>query len=98
MARLGPSAIDFIGYYSSAVDAAVAFALAHRARNEFASTIAADSSYVRGALAVDHITLATALSADDPLAACAEHGDDMSMAAIAGGRDFDEMFFADSAE
>jgi hypothetical protein len=98
MARLGPSAIDFIGYYSSAVDAAVAFALAHRARSEFVSNIAADSSYVSSALALGFATLDADLCADDPLAACAARGDDRTMAAVASGRDFDEVLFADSAE
>ena len=38
VARLGPSSVEFIGYYSSAVDAAIAYALAYRERGEFLSS------------------------------------------------------------
>lgn len=37
VARLGPSSVEFIGYYPSAVDAAVAYALAYRERGELLS-------------------------------------------------------------
>ena len=82
--RLGPTAVDFIGYYATAVDAAIAFALAHRARSEFFSSVAAESSYVAGALAAGDVLLSSALTADDPLATCDAFLDQEALDAFAG--------------